>query len=74
MRVGNETVGNSLNLSDGLRGRLKNGKVKNIRSDGLSAVFEIGVIGLPSVVAPAFGQPAQAVWSNGGDGAIGRPQ
>ncbi len=58
MRVGDETVGNSLNLSDGLRGRLKNGNVKSLLSDGLSAVFEIEVIGLPSVVAPAFGQPA----------------
>ena len=74
MEVGDETVGNSLNLSDGLRGRLKKQKGKNIRSDGLSAVFEIGVIGLLSVVVPAFGQPAQAVWSNSGDGAIGRPQ
>ena len=59
---------------NGRSGSLKNGKVKNIRSDGLSAVFEIGVIGLLSVVVPAFGQPAQAVWSNSGDGAIGRPQ
>lgn len=41
--------------------RLKNRKVKNGRLNGLSARFEIGVIGLPSIVAPAFGQPAQAV-------------